>query len=133
MSHSPVKALTYNQACTYLLENHGVSVGYATLRRWHARGCKASGGVRLEGERVGGRWFTRAEWINAFIQACNPSTPESPPTNPQLLSPADLKGAEQARRYLAERGCLGAKAKADALGLPEPKHRGRRAGLQREP
>lgn len=45
---------------------NGKPVNAATIFRWRTRGV---GGVKLEGRKIGGRWFTSVAWIREFIEA----------------------------------------------------------------
>lgn len=98
--HDPLIKLT--EARNYLLEIHGRTACYATLRRWAARGCAASKGQRLETLRVGGQCFTRRKWIDQFIQACNPEAAVSPPL--ASIDPNFVREEQEIREYLLSRG-----------------------------
>lgn len=52
-----------------------------TLLGWVTRGVTIGGQVlRLRAERIGGRWFARAEWVSAFIAATTAAaTGQEPP------------------------------------------------------
>lgn len=48
----------------------GKAVPASTVSRWHRIGVKSPGGevVKLRVERVGGRFFTRPDWLSEFVR-----------------------------------------------------------------
>lgn len=101
--HDVEPLLSYREATEYLLQNHGRAASYSTLRRWHARGCRESRGVRLEATRFGGRWMTRGSWLDAFICACNPAPASVKPTR-QIIDPNMFRQEEACRQRLIALG-----------------------------
>ena len=95
--------LTYREAMKYLLQRYGRSASYSTLRRWQAKGCRESKGVRLRAERFGAKWVTCATWLDAFIAACNQPMPANPPA-PLAIDPQMSKEDEDCRQYLISKG-----------------------------
>src|SRR5262245_44274246 len=71
----------------------------STLLRWITRG---QAGVKLEGLRLGGRWFTSLEALQRFAEALTPdrSADQPTPRTPVARNRAD----EKARRQLDRLG-----------------------------
>lgn len=94
--------LTFREAIEYLRQNHGRAASYSSLRRWQAKGCRESRGVRLQVQRFGARWVTRGSWLDEFITACNQPGIQNPPAAP-MIDPRQFKDEED-RQYLLSKG-----------------------------
>lgn len=99
----------------------GKPISVSTLRRWHAKGVR---GVKLELERIGGRWFVRKSAADAFVARCNGRPVPSPGTEGESGSspaPPNKSGNKryQAKvmRRLAAKGYCGAEAQEKVLGV----------------
>src|SRR5690242_10587978 len=71
--------------------------------RWILNGARGPGGrVRLEGQRIGGRWITSAEALDRFAAALTPAPdrPAAPRRGPRVRR----RAAERAARRLEEAG-----------------------------
>lgn len=66
-----------------------LEVTAATVYRWALRGVR---GVRLQAQRVGGRWATKDEWVQAFLEQLNSDLP----FEPSLPKEADAQFHDQA-------------------------------------
>lgn len=89
--------LTLSQAAATLPGRPHLS----TLHRWRLRGVR---GVRLRTCLVGGRRFTRPEWIAEFIDRTNEATDTTPVTRTERSRDRD-------------RAILAAEAELDAAGV----------------
>jgi hypothetical protein len=57
---------------------------YKTLLRWVRNGVRVPGGrVRLAADRAGGRWFTTAADVAAFLAAVKAGVLGGPPATPE--------------------------------------------------
>ena len=73
----------------------GRAVHPSTVSRWVARGLLLNGKrVRLEGVRVGFRWFTTAEAVERFLAACGGGGVTTRPA-PHPASPASRMRASR--------------------------------------
>jgi len=70
MQATATKKLSVLDAIAYLSEKTGIpKVTPATIRRWMTEGCIRSS-TTLKSEAFNGRFFTTAEWLDEFIEAC---------------------------------------------------------------
>ncbi len=94
-----------------------------TVRVWARKGILLASGARvvLCSERVGGRSFTSAEWIEQFQVECNPGM-ES------VISSRRTSNAELARQRLIQRGVYGSK-KRGQLPRTRMQAQSRRSGI----
>lgn len=107
--------LPLTEASSLLPRRSGREVSLATIRRWAAKG---QGGARLQVQRVGGRYYTRPSWVEAFIAQCNPPAAElDPGVFRSTVRPIDTRKAAKARQLLAAGGRLGAKEKAQVFDV----------------
>lgn len=91
----------------------------ATIRRWMARGVRVKGGgaVKLQHRRIGGLYYTKPSWIEAFVQVQNPPALEAPGATPLEIHSTDSRKAARIKSILASRGLLGAEQKRAVLGV----------------
>lgn len=85
----------------------GIKVSIAAVRRWTKRGVLAANGRRifLRTTRVGGRVYTRPDWLDEFLSLCAGDHKQPPVRTAQGESPW--------RKYLSEKhGHRHEKAKA---------------------
>src|SRR5262249_17458663 len=70
----------------------------STVLRWILTGSRAPDGsrVKLEGARVGGRWFTTREAIKRFSVALTPQPADAPTTLPPRTVTQRRRAAERA-------------------------------------
>jgi hypothetical protein len=96
--------LTLNQAARMLPPSRrGRPVSLSCIYRWVLDGVKtATGKIRLEALRIGGRWLTSAEALERFAVAQTPSLTDRPPL-PRTLCARRL-AAEKAEQALAKIG-----------------------------
>lgn len=97
----------------YFPERNGRKVHIKTIRRWVLKGVR--GGRKLQVELVGGRYYTRPSWCEAFIAAGNPVSEGE--REPLIVPRMDARKEAEIKRDLAVRGYYGAKKKREALGL----------------
>lgn len=71
----------------------GRTASVAKIRRWIARGVR---GVRLQGQRIGGEWYSSAASVESFVRSTNPSMPAA--------SKPDPRKARKVRRALEAEG-----------------------------
>ncbi len=60
-----------------LRRSDGTHPDNSTMFRWWQKGSR---GVRLRAERIGGRVYTRLEWVEDFIRQLNADNPAQPQT-----------------------------------------------------
>jgi hypothetical protein len=97
-------------------KKNGQTMRMLTLRRWINKGTR---GRKLQAVIVGGRYFTRQSWIDAFV---TPVTTNSPAELGREATggivPRDARKAAKVKRLLTAKGYYGAEAKNRLLGLP---------------
>jgi hypothetical protein len=108
--------ITLADAANLLPKNHGKKVHVRTIKRWIVNGTR---GVRLAGKKIGWKWYTTAEWLREFEEACssgsmpNPSsassaTPEKPEKRATFRTPAQIaRDQDRVDRELARRFGIG--------------------------
>lgn len=58
--------ITLTEAAKLFPMRNGKHPHIVTLRRWILTGSR---GVKLKGSRIGGQWYTSADWVEEFIAA----------------------------------------------------------------
>ncbi|MFO0847215.1 MAG: DUF1580 domain-containing protein [Gemmataceae bacterium] len=95
------KTIRLDRAARYL------KVNVLSVRRWVKTGVLINGSrVRLEGQRVGGRYVTSVQAVRRFLAATD-LPPPAPSAEPAVRTPAEASRA--ARRALEELSKMGVK------------------------
>jgi hypothetical protein len=104
--------ISFSEAANLLpKKTNGQTVHVGTVRSWAINGIHRNGVcVKLEAERIGGRWFTTIEAVQKFTRECNGGTEP-------VSSPRRTGGMTAARRRLVLRGVYGEQKKRELLGL----------------
>src|SRR5688500_16277350 len=82
------------------VEIDGRRIARATIERWWRRGVRTPNGTaaKLQTERLGGRRFTRPEYIASFISRINGDEPGSPDVGGTATSSPKPRHPGQVRR-----------------------------------
>ncbi len=79
-----------------------------TLYRWVTEGVR-DGKIVLQAKRIGERWYTRADWIQAFLDACAAPRPRAPrPARNGSRGPRSIRAVDpnELERKLIARGLM---------------------------
>jgi hypothetical protein len=108
--------ISLSDAAHHFPKKNGKTMRLLTLRRWVKDGCR---GRKIQAVIVGGRYFTRQSWVDAFV---TPVTTKSPAELGREakggIVPRDARKAALVKRQLTAKGYYGAEAKNRLLGLP---------------
>lgn len=93
-----VDRLPLTEVAARVAPSAGKKVSLGTVRRWTKKGILSPLGTRvlLQTERIGGRYYTRVEWLEEFIALC------SGQRRCDLTRQRRRKGKSQARKLLEE-------------------------------
>lgn len=73
----------------------GMKIHFSTVLRWVLHGTR---GVRLEAQRIGGRWLTSHEAVQRFMDRLTPNL-DNPPATPRSAA-ARQRATDRAARQL---------------------------------
>lgn len=89
--------ITLADATTLLPKKSGKKVHVRTVKRWIINGAHR---VRLAGRKIGGQWFTTAEWLKDFEFACSQNSLPAMARTPAEVSRSQARAKmELTRRF----------------------------------